>query len=89
MKQSSRNSSSAKNGVWGLKIPTCMSWDRERLIWIGYEKENVDAAKSPLNDLPKDVIKKICTFLSPSRIMYADAVELASKPIVEKQKSKS
>ena len=50
--------------VWGLKIPTKGSWEKERLLWIGYEKGNQN--KCPFAELPKDVIRHICKFLSPS-----------------------
>ena len=46
---------------WVLKIPTRVSWERERLLWIGYLK-NYNNEKCWFGTVPKDIVRLIVSF---------------------------
>ena len=67
-----RNRRKTGEGGWVLKIPTRVSWERERLLWIGYLK-NYNNEKCWFGTVPKDIIRLIVSFFYQASV-YDEAV---------------
>ena len=48
-----------------LKLTTQMDWKIERIIWIGYMKNDKNANACQFANIPKDVVRIVLSFLQP------------------------
>jgi len=66
----SRNDRDYVRQLWCLTYPTFLSWNKERLLWIGFYK-NDKTKKCYFKILGKDLIGQIISFLNPSNQTFS------------------
>merc|ERR1712087_744932 len=68
-----------------LKLPTPLSWNKERLLWIAHLKEQESA--SMLSECGRDVIAHIISFLNPHvLIKTSDSDDSLLSPVYRRPK---